>query len=61
MPNQPKQNKEDMKELANKIPEVRNRELFIKTCDLMFSHYRILKIVDLETALQIIKGVLKNE
>lgn len=40
--------------------EVKNRELFMKTCDLMFSHYRILDIVDLETAMKIIEGVLKK-
>lgn len=42
------------------IPAVKNRELFIKTCDLMYSHYRILQIVDIDTAINIIKGVLKE-
>jgi hypothetical protein len=52
--------KEEIKRKAMEIPEVRNRELFIKTCDLMFSHYRILEIVDLQTAMKIIEGVLRK-
>ena len=42
-----------------KIPEVKNRDIFIKTCEMMFSHYRILKIVDIETAMKIIRGTLE--
>jgi hypothetical protein len=45
---------------ASKIPEVSHREIYMKTCDMMYTHYAILNIVDIETALGIIRGVLEN-
>ena len=48
-------------EEAKKIPAICNRELYMKTCDMMFTHYRILRIIDIETALRIIRGVLENK
>lgn len=43
------------------IPEVANREIFIKTCEMMFTHYRILGIVDIQTAMNIIRGTLEKK
>ena len=51
----------ELDEEAKKIPEVSNRELYMRTCDMMYSHYRILKIVDIETALRIIRGTLEEK
>ena len=48
------------KEEIKNIKQVSDRELYMKTCDLMYTHYRILGIIDAETAIRIIKGVLEE-
>lgn len=45
-------------EASDKIPAINRREIFMRTCELMYSHYNILNIVDLKTALKIIEGTL---
>ena len=45
---------------AKKIPEVSRRSIYMKTCEMMYDHHTILNIVDIETALNIIKGVLQR-
>jgi hypothetical protein len=51
---------EDIKK-ANNIPAVSRREIYKKTCEMMYDHYSILHIVDIETALGIIRGVLEDK
>ena len=51
----------ELDEEAKKIPAVSHRELYMRTCDMMYSHYKILHIVDFETALRIIRRVLDTK
>lgn len=49
------------REKANNIPAVSRREIYMKICDMVYTHYAILNIVDIETALGIIRGVLEDK